>query len=321
MGEHDAARFGLDGELHKLFAIGVAAEFKAFHAGFDFGFNVGGFEEEGVAGGGGEEFAARSFGITVADEADGVTGIAQKAGGEGVTGRAFDQHAGADDVQGVLTGILAGYKFARRGFDFEFLDDATVELNVLGLATNFIEIIGEVHAEAGGENREVDEFTKFSGVVNYSQHFLHAPEREYGNEKGAATLDGVVDAGDQADHFLGATLAKRAFGGATSGFGDDGIKMAGREARAFERALIGEKDVTGEKDSAVFVNKFDGSGAGDMAGGMKHDLDLVFGAAEVFGLIEIQADHAFTAAINFLVGEERIIGDVGLFALAHHHVG
>ena len=153
------------------------------------------------------------------------------------------------------------------------------------------------------------------------QDFLHTTESENGNEEGAAALDGVVDAGDQAEHFFGATLAERTFGGATRGFGDDGVKMTGGEARAFERALIGEKDVAGKKDGAVFVDEFDGGGAGDVAGGMEHDLDFVFGAAEMFSLIEIQADHAFAAAIDFFVGEKRIIGDVGLFALAHHHVG
>ena len=321
VGKHDTTRFSLDGELDELLAIGVTAEFEAFHPSFDFGFNVGRLKEEGIARSSREQFAARSFGIAVADEADGVAGIAEKARGEGITGRALDEHTGADDVERVLPGVLASHEFAGRRLNFEIFDDAAIKLNVLRLAADLVEIICEIHAETGRKNREVYQFAEFAGVVDDREDFLHATEREHGNKEGAAALNRVVDAGDQAEHLLGAALAERSFRGAARGFGDNRIKMSGRKTCTFERALIGEKDVTGEKDGAVFVDEFDGGGAGDVAGRVKHDLDFVFGPTEVFGLIEIQADHAFAAAINFLVRKQRIVGNVGLLALAHHHVG
>jgi len=75
MGENDTARFGLDSELYELFAIGMAAEFEAFHASFYIGFNVRGLEEERIARGGSEEFSTWGFGVAVTDEANRVAGI------------------------------------------------------------------------------------------------------------------------------------------------------------------------------------------------------------------------------------------------------
>ena len=71
-----------------------------------------------------------------------------EAGGERVARRPLDQHAGADDVEGVLLRVLAGRQLARRRLDLEFLDDAAVELHVLRLAADLVEVVDEVHAEA-----------------------------------------------------------------------------------------------------------------------------------------------------------------------------
>jgi len=64
-----------------------------------------------------------------------------------------------------LLRVFAGVEFARGGFDLEFLDDGAVEADVLGFAGDFVEIIGEVHAEAGGVDGAFGEFAEFAGVV------------------------------------------------------------------------------------------------------------------------------------------------------------
>ena len=112
VGEHDGAGGGLKGELEEFFAIDVAAELEAFDAGVDFSAHVNRFEHEVVAVFGDEEFTAGGVGVAVADEADGIAGMAEKAGGEGVARGVFDQHARADDVEGAFFGIHAGFQVA-----------------------------------------------------------------------------------------------------------------------------------------------------------------------------------------------------------------
>src|ERR1019366_2721483 len=104
----------------------------------------------------------------------------------------LNQHAGADDVEGVLLWVLAGGELARGGLDLELLDDAAVEIHMARLAADFVEIVGEVHAQPGGVDRAVNEAAELSGVVNDGQDLLHAAEGEDGNQEGAAALDGVV---------------------------------------------------------------------------------------------------------------------------------
>ena len=38
-------------------------------------------------------------------------------------------------------------------------------------------------------------------------------------------------------------------------------------------------------------------------------------------MVEGQADDARRATIDLVVGEERVVGDIGLLFLSHHHVG
>ena len=190
-----------------------------------------------------------------------------------------------------------------------------------GLPCDLVEIVREVHAEAGGVDRALDEAAEFPGVVDDGQDLLHAAEGEDGDEEGAAALDGIVDALDEAGDLVDAFLAERALGGAAGRLHDDGVEVARGELCARQGALVLEEDVAGDEHLAVLVVDLDGGGAGDVAGRVEDDLDLVLGAADLLGVAEGQAVHALGAAVDVLVGEERVVGDVVLLLLAHHHVG
>ena len=42
---------------------------------------------------------------------------------------------------------------------------------------------------------------------------------------------------------------------------------------------------------------------------------------DFFDVVKRQSDDARRAAVDLVVREERVVGDVGIFLLAHHHVG
>ncbi len=321
MREDHAAGLGLNRKLGEFFAVGVAAQFEAFNAGVEFRGDVGCLEEELFAVLRLEEFAAGCVGVAVADEADRVMRIGDHARGERVAGRAFDQHAGADDVERVLLEVLAGFELARGGLHVEFLDDIPVELHVLILARNFVEVVGKRHAHAGGVNRAFHEATKFAGVVDDREDFLHAAECEHREEERAAAIDGIVDGVDQAGDLVNAFFAELALGGAAGRLHDDGVEVARRELRAAEGALVLKEHVPGHEDVAMLVADLDSTGAGDVSGMVQHDLHLVGLALEFLGLEKLHADEARHAAVDLFVREERVIGDVVLLFLAQHDVG
>ena len=61
--------------------------------------------------------------------------------------------------------ILTRDEFARSWLNFEVFDDAAAELNILRLAGDFVEIVGEVHAQAGGKDRAFDKAPEFARIV------------------------------------------------------------------------------------------------------------------------------------------------------------
>lgn len=50
------------------------------------------------------------------------------------------------------------------GFDFEIFDDVFGEIYVFGFVCDFVEVVGEIYVEVGGENGVFDEFFEFMGV-------------------------------------------------------------------------------------------------------------------------------------------------------------
>ena len=59
-----------------------------------------------------------------------------------------------------------------------------------------------------------------------------------------------------------------------------------------------------------------------MAGGVEDDLDLVLAAAEFLGVAEGDGRcRRLAHAVDLVVREERVVGDVVLLLLAHHDVG
>ena len=153
------------------------------------------------------------------------------------------------------------------------------------------------------------------------EHLLHAAEREDGEEKRATALDGVVNGRNKAGDFVDAFLTDRALGGAARRLGDERVEVAGRKLGTEEGALVLEKNVAGEENLAVLVVELDGGCARHVTGGVKNDFDFVLRAAKMFGMTVREAVEAFANTINLVVGEERIVGDVGLVLLAHHDIG
>ena len=96
--------------------------------------------------------------------------------------------------------------------------------------------------------------------------------------------------------------------------------MAGGELRARQRAQIVEQHIAGEENVPVLVPDLHRGGARHMAGGMKDDLDVVVRAAEMFGVAKGQARQTLAAAIDLVVGKQRIVGDVFILLLPEHDV-
>ena len=321
MGEHDAARVGLDRELQELVAVGVAAQLEPLDPGLDLGLDVDRLENEGVTCLGREQGATRCIRIAITDKADGVARVAEQAAGERVARGVFHEHAGTDDVEPVLLGIFAGVEFARRRLELQLLEDGAVEIDVFGLAGDLVKILRQIHAQAGGENGAVDQFAELAGIVHDREHFLHAPEREDRDEVGPAALDRVVDAGDQASELRGATLVDRPLGRAAGRLHDDRVEVPGRELCARQRSLILEEHVAGDEDGAMLVVKLDRRGADHVAGRMKDDLDLFLARLEPLGLTKRDRSKPFRQPVDLLVGEERVVRDVFLFLLPEHDAG
>jgi len=320
MGEHDAARCGLHGELEQFFAVGVAAEFEFFNVSFDLGFNVGRRKKEGVALLGREELATGSIGVAVTDKADGIARVPGETRSEGVGGRALDQHARADDVEAVLLRIFARVELARRGLDLEVFDDAAREVRVLQFARDFVEVVGEIHAQPGGEDGTFDEFAELSSIVNDGEQFLLTAKCEDRDKIGTTALDGGVDTFDQTVDLGQAGFVGGTFRVSAGGFGDDCVEVSGGEFRAVEGALVFEEHVTGKEDGAVFIMQFHAGCSGDVTGWMEDDLDVVFLTVEFFGVSVREAGQSRGAAVDFFVREKRILGDVFFLFLSNHHV-
>jgi hypothetical protein len=159
---------------------------------------------------------------------------------------------------------------------------------------------------------------ELSGVVEDRQHLLHPAEGEHGDQERAALLDRVVYRLDQADHLGRAGLLGLAQGRAARRLGDQGVEVAGGEARAWQGALVLEKDVSGEEDRAVPVAYLEPGRAGHMARGVQDDLDLVPAAAELFRVAEGDPGQALGDPVDLLVREERVVQYVLVLALAHH---
>jgi hypothetical protein len=96
--------------------------------------------------------------------------------------------------------------------------------------------------------------------------------------------------------------------------------MAGWKLRALERALVFEKHIAGDKYLPLLVVNFDGRRACHMPGAVKDDVDLILPALECFWRLECQADEAAFTALDVLVREERIPGNILLIFLLLHHV-
>ena len=174
---------------------------------------------------------------------------------------------------------------------------------MLGLARDLVEVLGKRHAQAGRIDRAVDDLAEFPAVVDDRQDLLHAPEGEHRDQERAAPLDRVVDRCDETADLADALLAKRTLGGATGRFHDDGVEVTRREARAGKSALIFEKHVSGKEDRAVLVVDLDRGGAGDMAGRVKDDFDLVFLAAKLLGVTERQPGKTPADTVDLLMRE------------------
>ncbi len=52
-----------------------------------------------------------------------------------------------------------------------------------------------------------------------------------------------------------------------------------------------------------------------MAGGMENKFDFILCAVKFFGVAEGQAGHAASAAVDVIVGEKRVVGNIFLLLL------
>ena len=121
--------------------------------------------------------------------------------------------------------------------------------------------------------------------------------------------------------FARAGVAGRLLGGAVGRLGDERVEARSGELGTVEDALGGEEDVAGEEDAAVLVDDLHAGGAGEVAGGVKGELDLVARPGELLGVVEAVGEEAGRHAVDLLVGEERVVGDAFLLAFPDHHVG
>ena len=105
------------------------------------------------------------------------------------------------------------------------------------------------------------------------------------------------------------------------GFRDERVEPAGGKPGAVEDALGGKEHVAGEEDATVLVHDLDARGAGHVAGGMEGELNLIARPAEALGLVERVRVHPRRDPVDLVVGEEGVVGDALLLALAKHDVG
>ena len=89
---------------------------------------------------------------------------------------------------------------------------------------------------------------------------------------------------DQARDLMHALLAGGAFGGAAGGLRHQRVEMVDRKLGRRAGALGVEQHVAGKKQLPVLVVDLDAGGAGDVAGLVEDDLDVVPGAVKFLGV-------------------------------------
>jgi len=115
--------------------------------------------------------------------------------------------------------------------------------------------------------------------------------------------------------------ANRALGRPARRFHHERIETIDRELGGRAGALRPEQHVAGEKQLPVFVMDFDPGGAGHMTRLVEDDFDIIMGAVEALGVTIGQRREPSGAAVDFVVGKQRVVGDVVLGPLALHHAG
>ena len=281
----------------------MTSQLEALDPRLQLGLHVDLVEKERIATLRGQQLPAGSVGIAIADETEGVAGVAGERGSDDVGRRALHHHAAADDIKGASLRQGAGLEFARKGAHLEILENLPRERQLLGLAGDVVVVVAEVDAEARGEDGAVDQPAELARVMQDGEDLLHAAERKGRNEHRTSALDGLIDDRDEPGHFIHPFLADGAGGVAPGGFHDERVKVVEGKLCRRAGALRLKLHVAGKEELPVFVVKLDAGGAGHVARLVKDDLDLVPRSVELLSVAVGQGREPPGAPIDLLVGE------------------